>query len=312
MWPDSVPLFPERASALAREIDALYFSALAVTAFFSLLIAGLIFYLMMRYRRRHADEVGDSQQATGWLEIAWTIIPLVILLAMFSWGAKIYFEVERVPADAVEFFVVGKQWMWKIQHPQGNREINELHVPVGQAVKLSMTSEDVIHSFFVPELRIKKDVIPGRYTTLWFRADRVGQYRLFCTEYCGAEHSLMIGRLVVMEPNDYETWLAGGAPGTNVVTSGEQLFVDKACNTCHRRGSDLQAPLLEGLYGRQVLLAGGDAVIADRAYLRESILTPGAKVVAGYEVKMPVYQGQMSEEELLTLLAFIESLAEEG
>ncbi|MDX1382242.1 MAG: cytochrome c oxidase subunit II [Thermoanaerobaculia bacterium] len=307
MWPE-IPLFPRRASELAREIDALYFTALGITFVFSVLIAGFIFYLGWRYHRVRDDQVGDPQQAPNSLEIVWSVVPLVILMGMFGWGAKIYLDVRRPPADAVEYYVVGKQWMWKIQHPSGPREINELHVPLGEAVKLTMTSEDVIHSFYVPELRVKADVVPGRYTTLWFRPDRAGEYRLFCAEYCGAEHSLMMGRVVVLEPRDYQRWLAGTRDDTTTVSSGEELFAAKACDTCHRPGSSLQAPDLQGIFETEVVFEDGSTAIADNAYLRESILNPAARVVAGYEPKMPVFQGQLSEEELLALLTYIKSL----
>ncbi len=232
IW-DNFPLFPDSASTLAGQVDAIYFFGLAIAAVFSLLIAALILYFAVRYRRRHADEVGQPEKTVTWLEIAWSVIPLVILLVMFAWGAKVYFAAFRPPADAVEYYVVGKQWMWKFQHPQGKREINDLHVPVGQPIKLTMTSEDVIHSFFVPAFRVKADVLPGRYTTVWFEATRPGAYNLFCAEYCGAEHSRMGGTIHVMEPRDYEAWLARDAPAEERLLSGEELFAKHVCNTCH-------------------------------------------------------------------------------
>jgi len=315
MMPDA-PLFPVRATALAGEIDQLFWTAVGIAGFFSVLIALLLFYFGMRYRRRHPDEVGSSTEhgskATTALEIGWSVIPLGILIFLFAWGLRIYFDVARPPSDAAEFFVVGKQWMWKVQHPEGRREINELHVPLGRPIKLTMTSEDVIHSFFVPAFRIKQDVLPGRYTTLWFKADRAGSYHLFCAEFCGAEHSRMIGRVVVMEPHDYQSWLAGGPSGPSVVSSGAELFVDRACHTCHRPDSAARAPNLEGLVGRSVRLQDGRTIIADDAYVRESILLPQAKIVAGYQPIMPTFTGQLDEENLIQLISYIKGLGASG
>jgi cytochrome c oxidase subunit 2 len=301
-------LFPARGSALAERVDDLTMFALAVAAFFSILIAGLIFYFGLKYRRRRPDEVGRTiGRATTVLEIAWSVIPLGIVLFLFGWGTQVFFELSRPPSDAVQYFVVGRQWMWKIQHPDGRREINELHIPVGQAIKLTMTSEDVIHSFFVPAFRTKMDVLPGRYTTLWFKADKVGTFPLYCTEYCGVEHSRMIGRVVVMDLHQYEAWLSGSPAGVSLVTSGETIFQARGCASCHRPDTDARAPRLAGLMGKQVKLQGGGLVEADETYVRESILEPRAKVVAGYEPVMPIYKGQIGEEELAQLITYIAS-----
>ena len=309
---ENAPLFPERASAIARQVDQLFFFALGGAAFFSILIAALIFYLGVRFRRRSPDEVGrppaPGSKATTILEATWSLVPLGLLMILFVWGARVYFAIARPPAGAAELSVVGKQWMWKIQHPEGNREINELHVPVGRPIKLTLTSEDVIHSFFLPAFRIKTDVLPGRYTTLWFEADRTGVFHLFCTQYCGAEHSRMIGRVIVMEPRDYQAWLAGGPARKTPAASGAALFVSRACNTCHRPDTAARAPLLAGLIGRRVALEGGGSVVADEGYVRESILRPQAKVVAGYQPIMPTFQGQLSEEELLQLIDYVKTL----
>ncbi len=304
------PLFPESASTLSPQVDAIYFFGLGIAAFFSLLIACLIFYLAIRYRRRSEDEVGKREKAAMWLEITWSIIPLGILLFMFAWGAKVYFDARRPPADAIEYFVTGKQWMWKFQHPEGHREINHLHVPIGQPIKLKMTSEDVIHSFFVPAFRIKMDVLPGRYTDVWFEATKTGTFRLFCAEYCGAEHSLMGGAITVMEPREYEQWLARESTGGTLALAGAELFEAKTCGTCHRSDSDLLGPVLDGLFGHEVTLSTGETAVVDENYLRESILDPGAKVVQGYENKavMPTFAGQLSEEELVELISYIKSL----
>ncbi|HUL78160.1 MAG TPA: cytochrome c oxidase subunit II, partial [Vicinamibacteria bacterium] len=242
------------------------------------------------------------------LELTWTVVPLVLMSVMFVWGAKVFFHLNRPPDDAMTVSVVGKRWMWKLQQPTGQREINELHVPRGRAVKLIITSEDTIHSFFVPAFRIKKDAVPGRYNMAWFRATKTGSYHLFCSEYCGTEHSRMTGRIVVMEPDDYETWLAGGPAPESPVAAGEKLFTELNCITCHRPDSAGRGPVLQGIFGRPVKLASGETVVADEAYVRESITSPAAKVVAGYQPVMPTYQGQVSEEQLIALVAFIQSL----
>jgi cytochrome c oxidase subunit 2 len=306
------PLFPPRASEMARDIDLLFFTTLGVTVFFSSVIAVLLFYFMVRYRRSSPNQVGVYMKEghnTLLLEASWIIVPLFIALGIFAWGARIYFAAARPPPDAKQFYVVGKQWMWKIEHPGGRREINELHVPRGQAVKLKMTSEDVVHSFFIPAMRVKADVIPGRYTTLWFNADITGTFHLFCSQYCGAEHSRMVGRVIVMEPTEYERWIGGATSGSaSSVPSGEDLFVAKACHTCHRTDSTARAPMLWGLMGKTVHLEGGQTTTADDTYIRESILNPAAKVVAGYQPIMPTYRGQLSEEEIIQLIRYVTSL----
>jgi cytochrome c oxidase subunit 2 len=236
------------------------------------------------------------------------VIPLVILLGMFFWGAKIYIKAYRPPSDAVEYFVTGKQWMWKFQHPEGNREINHLHVPVGRRIRLTMTSEDVIHSFFVPAFRVKADVLPGRYTSIWFEANKTGTFTLFCAEFCGAEHSQMMGSVIIMEPQDYEQWLAAGQPEKTVIGSGEELFAKYVCNTCHFPDSAARAPILHGIWGEEVALGTGESVVVDANYVRESILEPTAKMVKGYQPLMPTYQGQVSEEELAQLISYVRSL----
>ncbi len=310
MSSDKFRLFPESATEMAREIDALYFMALGITAFFSLLIAALVLYFAIRYRRRSENQVGKPDKGGIWLEIMWSVIPLLILLVMFGWGAKIFFEARRPPSDAVAYYVTAKQWMWKFQHPDGRREINDLHVPLGETIKLVMTSEDVIHSFFVPAFRVKMDVLPGRYTTLWFRADKAGTYRLFCTEYCGTEHSFMRGSVVVMEPRDYEAWLGNRIHGPQRVATGEELFTRLACDTCHRSDSAVQAPILDGIFGKLETFADGSEVLIDENYMRESILNPGAKLVDGYMAIMPTMQGRITEEELLQLIRYLKSLGE--
>jgi len=313
-----LPLFPESASALSGEVDLLFSIWCVISVFFSALIAGLILYFMTRYRRRHPEDVGANERAAIWLEVGWSVIPLAIMLAMFAWGTRVFFRIYRPPKDAVQFSAIGKQWMWKVQHPGGQREINTLHVPVNQPIRVTLASEDVIHSFYIPAFRVKQDAVPGRETSIWFQATKPGTYHLFCAEYCGTEHSRMIGWVIVMEPQDYENWLAGGATGKSMVASGAELFQSLACVTCHRAGNAgdtgrvARGPALEGLYNRQVKLADGRTIIADDNYIRESILTPTAKIVAGWEPVMPTFQGQVSEEQLTELIAYIRSLGPAG
>jgi cytochrome c oxidase subunit II len=307
MW-SGTPLFPERASAMATRVDALYFFLIGITIFFSLLIAGLILYYAVRFHRRHPDQVGATIHGGMMLEIAWSVIPLLITLVIFVWGASVFFAMSRPPEDALSIYVVGKQWMWKMQHLDGQREINELHVPMGRPVKLIMTSEDVIHDFFVPAFRMKADVIPGRYTTIWFEPTKPGRYHLFCAEYCGTRHSGMIGSVVVMEPAEYQVWLSGGAPEGSLASTGAKLFQDLACNTCHRPDAQGRGPVLEGLFGKTVELQNGIRIAADEGYVRESILTPAAKVAAGFQPIMPAFQGLITEEQLLALIEYVKSL----
>ena len=306
-----LPLMPPEASALAAEVDRLFLFAVAVAVFFTVLITVIIIYFGARYRRRSEHEVGVEPghgPHTMLLEITWSVIPFAILMVLFFWGARVFFAMARPPANAAEFWVTGKQWMWKIQHPEGAQEINALHIPIGRAVKLTMTSEDVIHSFYVPAFRAKADVLPGRYTTIWFQPDRIGTYHLFCAEYCGAEHSRMIGWVTVMDPADYQAWLAGVKPGQTPAESGAALFEAKACNTCHRPDSAARAPILTGLFGSQVTLGNGRTLTADLGYLRESIVDPQAKLVSGYQPIMPTFKGQLSEEEIIQLIEYIKSL----
>jgi cytochrome c oxidase subunit 2 len=306
------PLFPQQASVQAGQVDAVYFFMVAVTAFFSLLIAGLVVAFAIKYRRRHRDEIGIAVHGSLALELLWTVIPFGIVMVMFTWGAKVFFDLYRPPAGAMEIFVVGKQWMWKIQHMDGQREINELHVPIGRPVKLIMGSEDVIHSFFIPAFRVKADVIPGRYNTLSFEASRPGTYHLFCAEYCGTKHSGMVGRIVAMEPADFQAWLAGGRAEDSPVAAGARLFQDLACNTCHLENAQGRGAVLTNLYGSKVVLQSGETVIADDAYIRESIVNPQAKIVAGFQPIMPTFQGLVTEEQLLQLVAYIRSLSQQG
>ena len=304
----SFPLFPEQASTFAPEVDHLLYFLLAVAVFFTVGIFGAIFYFAVRYRRRSERELPHVIHGGMALEVLWSVIPFGLTMVMFTWGASIFFRETHPPDDALSIYVVGKQWMWKLQHMEGQREINELHIPLGRAVKLTMTSEDVIHSFFVPAFRTKQDVVPGRYSTTWFKPTKAGKYHLFCAEYCGTNHSRMIGWVYVMEPQDYQTWLSGGSSTGTLAENGAKLFQDLACANCHKPDGSGRCPSLVGVFGSTVHLTGGGTVKADEAYIRESILHPQAKIVAGYGPIMPTFQGLVTEEGLLQLVEYVKSL----
>ncbi len=304
-----IPFIPESASTMSWKVDALYFYLSGVTVFFTLLISIILVFFVIRYRRRTPYEIPRPIAGSHKLETLWTVIPFVIAMTMFAWGARVYFEQYSPPENAIEIYVVGKQWMWKVQHSTGQREINELHIPVGRKVKLIMTSEDVIHDFFVPAFRMKADVVPGIYTSEWFEATKPGTYHLFCAEYCGMNHSGMIGSVIVMEPREFDNWLSGNAGNQTPAVAGQQLYQSLGCVSCHgANGEGGRGPTLAGLFGRQTLLSTGQTVRADEAYIRESIINPQAKLVAGFGPIMPTFQGQVSEDQLVQLLAFIKSL----
>jgi cytochrome c oxidase subunit 2 len=302
------PFFPEQASNFAFEMDLFYLFLVAVTAFFTAAIAVAGLYFLIKYRRRSLSEVPEQIEGNLKLEILWTVIPFLISMFIFAWGAKIYYQAYTPPKDALEIFVTGKQWMWRAQHPDGQREINELHVPLGRRVKLTMTSEDVIHAYFIPAFRTKTDVVPGRYTTSWFTPTKTGTYHLFCAEYCGTQHSGMIGKVVVMEYSDYQNWLRGVPTDKTPAEAGAQLFTSNACNNCHLENNTGRGPSLQNLYGSEVKLADGSTVKVDEAYLRESILNPGAKVVSGYTNDMPTFQGLLTEEQVAMIIQYIKSI----
>ena len=308
MW-KNLPLFPEQASSIAGQVDGLYAFLIAVSAFFTLLIFLLVFVFAVKYRKAAHPR---AQQIEGSLplELTWTLIPLGITMIFFAWGALIYFREARPPRGAMEVYGVGKQWMWKFEHETGQREINALHVPVGRDIRVILSSQDVIHSFYVPAFRVKADVLPGRYTSTWFRPTKVGTYHLFCAEYCGTEHSGMIGEVVVMEPMAYQAWLAAGGAAPTMAASGKELFTQLGCATCHRTDTQGRGPTLVGLFGRPVQLNDGRKVMADENYIRESITSPQAKVVAGFQPIMPTFQGQVTEESLGALVSYVKSLSQ--
>jgi cytochrome c oxidase subunit 2 len=297
-------IFPQQGSTGAWPVDALFAFETLVSAIFVVLIAGLVIYFSLRYRRRSDNDVPPYTEPSRMVEATYIIIPFGLMMIMFFWGGYVYVEAKRAPEHAMQINVVGKQWMWKIQHPEGAREINELHVPMGVPVRLVMTSQDVIHDFGIPAFRIKQDVLPGSYSTEWFEADRTGEYHIFCDQYCGALHSQMIGRVVVMEPAAYQAWLKGAIPDEPPAVTGAKLYQSYGCMLCH----GARAPTLAGLYMTNVKLNDGRSVLADDAYLYESIVAPAAKIVAGYEPIMPTFQGQLSEEQIYDLIEYIKSL----
>jgi cytochrome c oxidase subunit 2 len=304
------PFIPESASTISDEVDALYFYISGVTVFFCTLISLVIIFFVIRYRRRNAFEIPRPIEGSTKLETLWSVIPLLIAMSIFFWGVKVYFAEYRPPQNALEVYVVGKQWMWKFQHPTGQREINELHVPVGRKIKLIMASEDVIHDVFIPAFRIKADVVPGKYTSQWFEATKPGRYHLFCAEYCGMNHSGMGGYVIVMEPKDFDNWLSGNANQTSPAAAGQAMFESLGCASCHgANGEGGRGPALLGVFNSNVVLSGNQTVKADEGYLRESIMNPQAKIVTGFGPIMPSFQGQVNEEQLLQLVAFVKSLS---
>jgi cytochrome c oxidase subunit 2 len=302
-----IPLFPDQASTLAPQVDNLYFFLLAVTAFFAILVVVLVTIFAIKYRDDTGQKVGAPITGSVPLEIGWSLIPFVIAMGIFVYATVVYFNIVRPPAETLEIYSTGKRWMWRFQHIDGQAEINDLHVPKGRPIRITFTSEDVLHSLFIPAFRVKADAIPGRYSSIWFTPTQTGTFHLFCAEYCGTKHSGMIGTVTVMEPNEYQAWL-GATTGQPMAARGEQLYQQLACVSCHLPDGAGRGPSLTGLYGRQVQLASGATVVADDTYLRESILTPHAKLVNGYQAVMPTYQGQVNEEGVMSLIEYIKSL----
>lgn len=301
------PILPEQASTFAERVDPMFWALSIFSVIFCVGITVILIALGTYYRQKH-DGRKSIHLDNMPLELAWSVIPMVLALGIFAWGAVLFYDFATVPANTLDISVIGKQWMWKVQHPNGVREVNDLHIPVGQPVKLTMTSQDVIHSFYVPAFRVKQDVLPAKYTQLWFEATKVGTYPLFCAEYCGTQHSTMGGTIHVMEPSDYELWLSGG-PALSPVASGEALFTQMGCVTCHDSGNASRGPILHGVFGSEVALKDGSRIVADEEYLRESILSPGSKIVEGYAALMPANFGsQLTDDDVLNLVAYIKSL----
>jgi cytochrome c oxidase subunit II len=300
-------IFPSEASTTAARVDALFYFLLSVCGAVGLLVAFLLIYFCVKYRRRPGDGRPAKTESSDALEWFWTITPFCIFVVMFVWGAIVYVGAYRPPDDAVRVYGIGKQWMWKFQHPEGQREINTLHLPLGRPIQILLTSEDVIHSFFVPEFRVHMDVLPNRYTSLWIEATRPGTYHLFCSQYCGTNHAGMIGTAVVMDPAAYESWLSYSADGS-LATQGRQVFLKYRCISCHSANEHARAPVLEDLYGSNVRLTNGQTVVADETYIRTAILDPGVQLVEGWQNIMPTFRGQISEEEIYAFIAYLKSL----
>ncbi len=305
-----VPLFPDAASSFAWQVDWLYFYLIIISVAFTIPIVAAIFFFAVKYREKEKYATPEEMHGSIVLETVWSIIPFVISMTIFLGGAYVYYNQYRLPADGMDVYVVGKQWMWKIQHETGHREINELHVPVGTNVKLTMTTEDVLHDFSIPAFRTKADVVPGRYTYMWFNATKPGKYHLFCAEYCGLNHSGMGGWVYVMPKDEFDNWLAGNESGQTPIEQGKDLFENKlGCASCHAGGADQRGAKLEGIFNKEVQLVGGQKVIANEEYIRNSILNPSAQVVEGYQPIMPTFKGQVTEEQLVSLVAYIKSLS---
>jgi cytochrome c oxidase subunit II len=303
-----IPLFPDQASTFAWEVDALYFYLLLISVIFTVIIVAGLAFFAVKYREKEKFATPEEIHGSMALEIAWSFIPFVISMTIFLGGAIIFYQQYRMPPDGMEISVVGKQWMWKLQHATGQREINELHIPVNRNIKLTMTTEDVLHDFYVPAFRTKADVVPGRYTYLWFNATTPGRYRLYCAEYCGLNHSGMGGWVTVMEQKDFDNWLSGDNSNLTPAQAGKDLFENKlGCASCHA-GQNQRGAKLEGLFGTDVKLASGETVKADDEYLRNSILNPSGQIVEGYQPIMPTFKGQVTEEQINSLIAYIKTL----
>ena len=306
-WLHNSSLFPAEASGISPYVDALYFFLVMMTIVGTALVAVLLLVFSIRYRREK-NPVATQVEGSTLLEATWTIIPLAIFLVTFVWGALLYFRIYNPPANAMNIYIVGKQWMWKAEHPGGQHEINALHVPLGKPVQLTMISQDVFHSFSIPDFRIKREVIPGRYSTVWFEATQVGTYHLFCTQYCGTQHSGMVGEVTVLTPQDYKKWLDQSTSGQSLAQNGERLFASMGCNSCHSGTAAARGPSLAGVYGSKLTLTDGSQILVDDAYLRDAILNPSKHVTAGFAPIMPTYQGQLSEDGLIDLVEFIKNM----
>jgi cytochrome c oxidase subunit II len=305
-------LIPEQASTMAPKVDQLYWFIIGVTAFFGILTSVMVVYFAVKYRTNDPLAVGSPITGSIPLELAWSVIPFLISIVIFVWASQVFFDLYRPPDQTLDIYATGKRWMWKFQHLDGKAEINELHVPVGRPVKVTFTSEDVLHSLYFPSFRTKADAVPGRYSSVWFDATKVGVYDIFCAEYCGTRHSGMIGKVHVMEPADYQAWLSGGGGGGTLAQRGERLFSELACNTCHIGDGSGRGPSLHNKFGTQEQLVNGSVVHIDESYVRESILRPQMKVVAGFQPLMPTFQGLVNEESVMALIEYVKSLQSSG
>jgi cytochrome c oxidase subunit 2 len=303
-----LPFFPVEASTIAGNVDLLMAALISISCLLTSGVVALIAYFSIKYRRGNAVDRSNPTLSSNKIEFSWIFGLLILSVGTFTWATILYFRIFRPPENPLEIYVVGQQWMWKFQHTEGPREINELHIPKDRPIRVIMTSQDVIHSFYVPAFRVKYDVIPGRYTSIWFEPTKTGTFHIFCAEYCGTQHSEMIGSVIVMEQREYADWLSGVQVGAPIAQSGEQLFSQLGCSNCHAPGTGNIGPSLVGLFGEPVPLQSGETVIADENYIRESILFPKRKIVAGYDPVMPSYEGQISEEQLLQLVEFIKSI----
>ncbi len=306
-WLHNSALFPAEASTIAPYTDELYFFLILMSLVGMALVLALLFGFSLKYRREK-NPVATQVEGSTLLEATWTIIPLAIFLLVFVWGGLLYFRIYSPPANAMNIYIVGKQWMWKAEHPGGQHEINALHVPTGRPVQLTMISQDVFHSFSIPDFRIKREVIPGRYSTVWFNATTPGTYHIFCTQYCGTQHAGMIGEVTALTPDDYEKWLKESTSGMSLAQNGERLFASMGCNACHSGNAAARGPNLAGVYGSRLTMTDGSQVLVNDAYLRDAILNPSQHVTAGFAPIMPTYQGQISEDGLIDLVEYIKQM----
>jgi cytochrome c oxidase subunit 2 len=306
-WLAHFPLFPPEASTVAPYADAFFLYLMLISLLGTSIVVVMVISFSVLYRKEKNPEATQIEGSTL-LEASWTLVPLALFMIAFVWGALLYFRIYDPPTNAMNIYIVGKQWMWKAEHPGGQHEIDSLHVPIGRPVQLTMISQDVFHSFSIPAFRVKREVIPGRYTTVWFTATQPGTYHLFCTQYCGTLHSEMIGEVTAMSPDDYQAWLAGSTSGSSLAQNGERLFASLGCNACHSGEASARGPNLAEVYGSKVQLQNGSYVQVDDAFLRDSILNPTMHTMAGYAPIMPTYQGQVSEEGLIDLVEYIKLL----
>jgi cytochrome c oxidase subunit 2 len=306
-WLNNSAIFPREASTIAPYMDQLYLFLVGMTVVGLVLVLLLVCGFSLRYRKP-VHPVAEQVEGSTLLEATWTIIPLGIFLVTFVWGALLYFRIYTPPANSMNVYIVGKQWMWKAEHPGGQHEINELHVPVGRPIQLTLISQDVFHSYSLPEFRVKREVIPGRYTTVWFEATNPGTYHLFCTQYCGTDHSKMVGEVTAMLPEDYKKWTEQSTSGMSLAQNGERIFASMGCNACHSGNPAARGPNLAGVYGSKIQMANGSVQLADEAFIRDTILNPSQHVPAGFAPIMPTYKGQISEDGLIALVEYLKQL----